>query len=182
MGRNISSTLCVIIMLLCFACANSFTYGQSMSSSTGATSPSSPTPKPQRTSAKLDPKLEKLLREDIATLKMQLERVEIANKNVCTANDNVRAANARLQKENAELKKRLAVQQKSPAKQDDQKKSGSSDLQAKVEALTSENSKLRKELQVIRQTRVALAKEIEMLNEKVKTYEQTLNQIRGLAK
>ena len=79
-------------------------------------------------------------------------------------------------------KKRLAEQQSSPAKRNDQKKGERAGLQAKVDTLTNENAKLKKELQVIRETRVALAKEIEMLNEKVKTYEQTLNQIRGLAK
>ena len=177
MERNISSTLYVIIMLLCFACASRETYGLSVSSSSSTSKPQS-----ARTSAKLDPELEKQLRKEIATLKMQLERVETANKNVCMANDNVRAANARLRHENDKLKKRLAEQQSSPAKRNDQKKGERSGLQAKVDTLTNENAKLKKELQVIRETRVALAKENEMLNEKVKTYEQTLNQIRGLAK
>ena len=55
MRRNISATLYVIIMLLCFACASSFTYGQSV----GANQTSKP--QSARTSAKLDPELEKQL-------------------------------------------------------------------------------------------------------------------------
>ena len=161
MGRNISSTLCVIIMLLCFACASSFTYGQSV----GANQ----TSKPQAAnSSTKDRALENEMRKEIDVRKSQNMKLMEENKLLRMDIDN--------------LKQQLAKQKKERIASKHEQKGGSSDLQAKVEALTSENAKLRKELQVIRQTRVALAKENEMLNEKVKTYEQTLNQIRGLAK
>lgn len=91
MERNISSTLYVIIMLLCFACASSFTYGQSV----GANQ----TSKPQAAnSSTKDRALENEMRKEIDVRKSQNMKLREENKLLRMDIDNLKQQLAKQKK------------------------------------------------------------------------------------